>query len=133
MNTNNLNWLLNWHLKITRQNKKIGNWIQINTLDNPGWYFQTSLAGTGLENSRFDKIKIDRDENDWVYCYIKNGFFESPCGPLNLIEALQIFRDTDWINCYKRNDIFEGRCSVQNLNHMLEIFRDWAEAAQESE
>ena len=109
MNTNNLNWLINWHLRILSRNEHRGNWIQINTLDNPGWNFQTSLSGTGLENHQFKESYIDRTEDDWVYCYIKDGFFLAPCGPLNLLEALQTFRD--WVDSLEpvilANEFFE--------------------------
>lgn len=96
MEINCLCWLLQWHLNILKKNGNIGNWVQINTLDNPGWYFQTTLAGTSLENKQFQDVEIERNEDDWIHAFLRKGSYESACGPLNLLETLQIFRN--WVD-----------------------------------
>jgi hypothetical protein len=88
-------FLLQWFA-----NQCDGDWeheygIRIGTLDNPGWRLRISLIGTELENRNFERITIERSENDWVFCFVEEGHFEGACGLFNLIEALKIFRD--WV------------------------------------
>ena len=66
--------------------------IKIETLDNPGWNLQVSIQETELQNIDFQVVDIERGENDWVFCNVKNGFFEGYCGPSNLEEMFEIFR-----------------------------------------
>ena len=37
-------------------------------------------------------IDINRSENDWIYCSVKNGLFEGFGGPFNLSELVNAFR-----------------------------------------
>lgn len=89
-----LKWIQKWYL-----NNCDGDWehfyenIRIMTIDNPGWMVKVNLIETNLENVSFDKIKFDRDELNWVSCYIKEGTFIGAGGPMNLEEILKIFRD----------------------------------------
>lgn len=95
---NNLTWLINW---FDRQCD--GDWehqfgITIETLDNPGWSIKCSIQETELQDKKFKDISIERTENDWVFCVVKNGFFEGSCGNFNLPELLSVFRE--WVeNC----------------------------------
>jgi hypothetical protein len=66
--------------------------VRIDTLDNPGWKFSIGLRGTDLEGQAFERRKVDRTENDWVQCWVENEKFEARSGPLNLSEAIGIFR-----------------------------------------
>ena len=68
-----------------------GDGIEITTLDNPGWAAKINLAETDLEGKPFELIKIKRDENDWLHCFIRDGQFMIACGPLNLEEGLEMF------------------------------------------
>jgi hypothetical protein len=65
--------------------------IKIGTIDNPGWRVEINSIGTKNENIPFESIKIERTEDDWVHCWIKDKVFNMACGPLNLEEALGIF------------------------------------------
>ena len=67
--------------------------IKIHTLDNPGWSVSIDLAETRLENLAFQPVKIERNENDWVHCWIKDEQFQAACGPDGLIEVFEIFID----------------------------------------
>ena len=65
--------------------------IRIGTFDNPGWDVEINLIGTKSENISFDKIKIERSEDDWIHCWVEKKVFNVACGPLNLEEGLEIF------------------------------------------
>jgi len=89
----NLLWLLKWY-----DRQCDGNWehqfgIKIETLDNPGWSIQVSIQETELQGKEFQDNNIERTENNWIFSKVRNGFFECNCGPFNLPEALQVFRD----------------------------------------
>jgi hypothetical protein len=99
----NFLWLLKWYYSQCDGDWEHGNGIQIGTIDNPGWYVKISLDETELQNIHFQKIKIDRSENDWIRCFIENGVFEAVGGPFNLPEGLQIFRK--WAENYQKREV----------------------------
>ncbi len=68
-------------------------WHKIETLDNPGWSVQVSIQETELQNKKFQDIAVERTKDDWIFCKVSYGFLEGNCGPFNLPEVLQIFRD----------------------------------------
>lgn len=103
MKDENLIWLLNWFFQQCDGDWEHGNGIQIGTLDNPGWYLTVCIEGTECEGKEFKDIIIERSENDWFHCFVKNKKFEGPCGLFNLPEVLQIFRE--WVeSCQKENE-----------------------------
>ena len=65
--------------------------ITIETLDNPGWAVKIYLIGTALEERRFEKIEVEHDESNWIYCRVEQGFFKGFGGPQNLRDILSIF------------------------------------------
>ena len=92
---NNLQWLQKWYL-----NQCDGDWehdfgIHIDTLDNPGWRIKINIACTDLEYKFFKEIEMERSDNDWIHCSIKDLMFKGFCGPENLDELIKIFRD--WV------------------------------------
>lgn len=90
---NALQWLQEWY----KQNCD-GFWehcyeaVRIGTLDNPGWFIDINLVETNVETRVFDKIVIERSENDWIHCRVVNGVFQGRGGPLNLEEIIVIFQ-----------------------------------------
>ena len=68
-----------------------GEGIRISTLDNPGWAIDISLSGTELEDKPYEMIKIERDDQDWLHCFIRDGKFVIRCGSKNLEEGLGNF------------------------------------------
>ena len=52
-----------------------------------------NLGDTEIEDKPFEKIEVERSENDWFICFIRNGKFEGRCGVGNLPEVLKIFRN----------------------------------------
>jgi hypothetical protein len=67
--------------------------IKIDNIDNPGWSVNIDLKDTSLENKSFSTIKYDIDENDWLFCTIRNGAFNGAGGSNKLEEILLIFKD----------------------------------------
>ena len=79
-------------------------WVSIETLD-PGWRVTISLTGTALENVAFDEVEVDRDETDWIHCWVDGG----PAG-----------HDLEW----------QGRGGAKNLPELVQRFREWAEGPE---
>ena len=69
--------------------------INIETLDNPGWLVDIDLEDTNLEDYSFEKIGIERDDNNWIICRIEDKVFRGRGGVKNLEEILTVF--SDWV------------------------------------
>lgn len=67
--------------------------LEVHTLDNPGWGLKIDLAETELADRSFAQVETDRSNNDWLRCWVGKQAFEIACGPLNLVEGLEIFLD----------------------------------------
>jgi len=96
MDNNNLIWLIEWY-----QSHCDGDWehdssVHIGTIDNPVWTFSVNLEDTELEMKKFTKFEIERSEDNWLVCFIRDKKFEGRCGSGNLLEVLQIFRE--WVD-----------------------------------
>jgi hypothetical protein len=95
MSADNLDWLGEWYLRHANGDWEHRHGIKVGTIDNPGWRVQICLAETSLSTKSFDKVEIERSDNDWTHCWIANQTFEIACGPMNLNQALGIFRN--WV------------------------------------
>jgi len=87
-----LSWLQQWYASQAN-----GEWehvygVEILTLDNPGWQIKIDLANTDLGDIGFEKVKVERTENDWIHCSVDDNVFKGACGPENLTELLDHFR-----------------------------------------
>lgn len=91
-----LEWLQKWYLSQCDGDWEHSYGVHIETLDNPGWRISVDLQDTDLEGEPFDAVKIDRTEHDWLRCWINESTFEGACGPENLHEALNVFRQ--WVD-----------------------------------
>ena len=68
--------------------------VTLQTVDNPGWWFQANLEDSYLLSRAF--AEVDRQgsgEDDWVNCFVKDNKFVGYCGPSNLDQLLGIFLD----------------------------------------
>lgn len=74
--------------------------VAISTLDNPCWKVEIELNETELEDCEFEKIQIQRSEDDWFFVERNDLKFRIACGPQNLEEALAIF--CDWSDSMSR-------------------------------
>jgi hypothetical protein len=93
MNENDFLWLLKWYYNHCNGDWEHGQGIHIDSIDNPGWSISINLEDTELQTKKFQTIEKECAEHDWFICFIKNNKFEGRCGPLNLPEVLQIFRN----------------------------------------
>jgi len=67
--------------------------VKIGNLDNPGWMIDIDLTGTSNERQRFEPVKVERSEHDWIDARIQENQVRIRCGPSNLDEALRLFLD----------------------------------------
>ncbi|MFI5925028.1 immunity 53 family protein [Micromonospora sp. NPDC051543] len=74
--------------------------IRIETLDNPGWSVRIDLGDTALSGMAYERQEIRRSEHDWVLTWVEKDQFGAACGPLNLGEALHLFRQ--WVETATR-------------------------------
>ena len=92
-NINLLNWLEIWYSEQCDGDWEHQNGVEIGTLDNPGWYLTVDCEDISyLLSAHFAPIKIERDENNWIHCRLKDGKFEGFGGPKNLCELLTVFK-----------------------------------------
>jgi hypothetical protein len=93
-----LDWLESWYSAECDGDWEHSYGIQIDTVDNPGWRIRIDLTGTELQLRSFDRIEVQRAEDDWLQCWRdENGEprWEAACGARNLAEALRVFRE--WV------------------------------------
>ena len=88
----NFMWLLKWYNDQCDGSWENENMIEIVTI-NIGWYLTVSIKNTKLNKLNFKEIFLNRSDNDWVNCFIKNKEFIGICSPFNLIEIFQIFQN----------------------------------------
>jgi hypothetical protein len=65
--------------------------LTIETLDNPGWSVRIDVAETPLATRVFPPVKVERSQNDWIDCHVKDNVFEGRGGPHNLGEIVETF------------------------------------------
>ena len=88
-----LGWLQRWYAA-----QCDGDWehewgVRIATLDNPGWTVAIDLAETSLAGRPYPPADFRRSDSDWVVTKVSDMVFRAACGPLNLEEALRLFRE----------------------------------------
>lgn len=93
--TSTLQKLQQWYFSQCDGDWEHGEGIRVSTLDNPGWMVDISLREAELEDRKYDEVRIDRSEQDWLRCSIRDGKFFIACGPKNLEEGLSIF--LEWV------------------------------------
>jgi immunity protein 53 of polymorphic toxin system len=92
-------WLQAWYATRCNGEWEHGYGVSIGTLDNPGWSVEIDLKGTILANKPYAPQAIHRSEHEWVVTSVqgvatsvRGRQFRAACGPLNLGEALYMFR-----------------------------------------
>jgi len=103
----NLFWLISWYARHCNGVWEKTHGIEIETLGNPGWRIKISLEGTELEDKKFQKVSVDRTENDWLFCKVENSLFDSACSTFNVSEGLKIFKN--WAEDNSESEIFETK------------------------
>ena len=80
-----------WYLSQCNGDWEHSEGVKIGTLDNPGWRVRISLADTELQSQRFDRIEIERSDDNWIHAWVEDDAWHAAAGPLNLAEALRAF------------------------------------------
>ena len=91
MIANTVNRIEDWYGRMCDGDWEHTYGIRIDTLDNPGWCVHIDLAQTPLEERRFDEVRTERSDKNWVQCEVNNMKFTGHGGPGNLQEILEIF------------------------------------------
>ena len=87
-----LTWLQAWYATQCNGDWEHGYGVRIETLDNPGWGLRVDLGGTAWAERPLDRVETHRSEHDWVVVWKDETEFHAATGPLNLGEAVHIFR-----------------------------------------
>ncbi len=83
--------LMNWYQSNCDGDWEHQNGLEIQTLDNPGWWLEVDLIGTSMDGCVIPRRLIERTENDWVNVNTKKNKFEASGGPGNLAEIIGLF------------------------------------------
>ena len=67
--------------------------VTVATLDNPGWLLKVDLKATYLCERAFERIHVERTEDDWISARREGDVFTIAGGPLNLEEMIGVFLD----------------------------------------
>ncbi len=86
-----LQWLQKWYVDNRAGHNETG--IRINSRANEGWQVLIGLGHTYLNNCPMPPNIFKRSDTDYISCHVKNNIFTAICGPLNLNEVLEAFRD----------------------------------------
>ena len=98
MEANAFEWLQKWYYIHCDGEWEHTKRICLEATNNPGWLLTIDVQGTELENEAFRAIRIDKSDNEWIQCDVKNNKFEGRCGPTNLSNLIEIFRN--WTKPY---------------------------------
>lgn len=108
MSDNHLAWLMHWYLAECAGDWEHSYGVKIDTLDNPGWSLKIDLRETGLIGRPFARVDHGEPADDldewnrlgsWWTAYVDGHYFEAACDPLDLSEAIRVFRD--WVEQQK--------------------------------
>jgi hypothetical protein len=88
-----LEWLQRWYASMTNGDWEHQKGISISTIDNPGWLVVIDLAESQTNCKPFHRIEVERSDTDWLHCWVNQNQFNIACGPTNLSESLEMFRD----------------------------------------
>ena len=90
-----LKWLCVWYSTYCDGDWEHDKRISIATMDNPGWRVDINIENTELEGKLFEELVIEKSEDDWIHCSVKDNFFKGRGGTENLEDILKNFRD--WV------------------------------------
>ena len=91
-----IKWLEDWY-----KSQCDGDWehmfgVKIDTVDNPGWYVEIDIVDTELEDKPFKDYRYNlEDDNDWMFCKLKDGKFRASGDPHKLGEIIKMFKE--WV------------------------------------
>ena len=94
-------WVQKWFYQHCDGDWEQENQIKIRTTEYSEWVVTINIDETELKNKDFHELKIEKSENDWLECFIKNHKFIGRCGSLNLPDVFYVFRD--WAEKFERS------------------------------
>lgn len=86
-------WLQKWYASHCDGDWEHDERIEIGSIDNPGWRVRIGLVDTALEARSFERLRVERDADDWIHAWVEGQTYNAACGLANLGEALSLFRD----------------------------------------
>jgi hypothetical protein len=88
-----LSQIQDWYASQCDGSWEHSNGVQIESLDNPGWYVKIDIRQTDLAERTFESVAREAgdDSMDWVHCKVEAGQFIGAGGPRNLAELLAVF------------------------------------------
>ncbi|AOH55140.1 rhodanese-related sulfurtransferase [Peribacillus muralis] len=92
---NTLKWLENWFVQNCDGEWEHHNGIKVLTLDNPGWLIEIDLEGTVCEEKFFKDFKLEKSDEDWIFCKVRDNKFFGYGSVNNLTVILEVFRN--WV------------------------------------
>ncbi len=92
MTNSNIEWLQDFFFRLCDGDWEHGDGFQIETLDNPGWMITFNLEDTRLVDKGFERVRVERDIDDWIDYKLDGAVFKGSCGVMNLEELLGLFR-----------------------------------------
>lgn len=101
MSDDNLKWLTQWYLAQCDDDWEHSYGVKTDTLDNPGWSLRIELTGTAMQDLPFERVEYGEPSDDlaewqrtgsWWVASVQGKAFEVACGPLDLCEAIGVFR-----------------------------------------
>jgi len=92
---NNVEWLQDFYRRLCDSDWEHAYGFDISTLDNPGWKVAFNLTDTKLSRCDFNNIELNRTDDNWIFCEVKEDIFLGRGGTHNLDELLGIFRN--WV------------------------------------
>ncbi len=110
---NDFLWFSEWYRNHCFGNLKNERRLSLGTLDNPGWSLKINLEDTELKGKKFQSIKVDRTEDNWICCFLKNNKFIGVGGPLNLSEIFYIF--INWAELYQNEKKSDSKTNFKMI------------------
>jgi len=86
-----LQWLQKWFDENRAGHSEEG--VQIRNSANIGWEVIIGLRHTYLDKQVMEPAGIQRSETDWFKARVTGNVFKAKCGPQNLVEVLEAFKE----------------------------------------
>ncbi|MBZ6377730.1 hypothetical protein B5C34_03425 [Pacificimonas flava] len=100
-------WLQSFYRSFCDGEWEHTNGCRIESLNNPGWVFEFDTFGTPLANTKFKTVTKNsiNDPDGWIDLRRQDTMIQGACGPEDLTELVQHFRDWAEANLERIADI----------------------------
>ncbi|MDQ4120753.1 MAG: immunity 53 family protein [Acidobacteriota bacterium] len=92
-----------WYASNCNGDWEHGYGVEIETLDNPGWFVKIDLEETNLHGKSFEKFEKELSDEIWIHCRVEDNKFLGFGDEYKLEEILKVFLDwaksqsEDWL------------------------------------